>query len=1757
MASMKNFGIINLYKCLSFLLLFSSGTAVGQVLIEGPPSVESGRRGTYYYTEPEELTNFHWDIINGTKSQRDFEDDNYIEVIWGEPGTGELRLLKNNGNEETSITVQITCPSFEAPSTTLSASTVFCGSKTISYPEEDAPSGGISWYWQDEKYGESLANSSNEYEVYETGTYYLRPSKGENCWGTGIFLYVTVDPIPPTTAPGLNVTPDEFEDLLNEPGYSNEYCLMSAGGTSSSSSTSGSGGTTSSMPSAPLPSGPECDNTYILTRTYTDPSDGIVKTCTFEVTCSSDVPLALRTGPMETTTINVPPLCRAGSVTLTAPAGHDIYIWPGQNPSTNLTFTVDITEDNTVISLEVKDYECHGLQSSGYDFVINIDNTPAPIGSDELNFCAINNPKVSDLSATGTSIQWYNGQTEGSALGTNVSLTTRYYYATQTIGGCESDVRFPVSVIINDPSAPTGSAEQTFCAIDNPTVADLSASGSSIKWYGSSTSTTPLLLGVALSSKTYYATQTVSGCQSDTKFPVSVIINDPSAPTGSAVQTFCAIVNPTVNDLIASGTGTISWYGSLTGTTSIPSNTTLSSGFYYAGQTVDGCKSEGRLMVNVIIDDPAVPTGSAEQNFCTNDNPTLGDLNPSGSHIIWYDQAINGSVISKSTPLAHNTIYYAAQIQDGCESADRLPVTAIIETPVVPAVTITANKPTTLCSGESITLTANANTVNQSFVWSNGQTSNSITVTVSPTSDTEYFVTLNTTDPCLSSSTSESDPISIVVIELPEISIFTPEYSVCEGTEVTITATLSNVTDPAWEIVWSNNDIVLPGNGLSITTVISEESNISATLLVDQQCPDGLNTDGLTISIKETPIPDPRVIREEITETEFDIFWDPIDQVTQYLLSFMESTESDYTTEIHTDLNRFYADLTPNTKYLYKLQALDGECGPSEESPEKETYTLPPPVELKSIYANPLGAGSWDISWSWTDHNTDYIRGSEIELQLYGDEDNPIINQKIEREDGTSYAISGLDINKTYVLYIRQENPTGVSENSEPLYLSLGWQMNSIETLSYDELEEVIGHSKTFFDLSGRPLQSQVKNFTDGEVLATLPIYDKFQRAVGSTLPAPTGLGFISFRSGMLRNEDNGSYDVEDLESMRPLGAIPNTIGWYYSVENTLEPNTPVSEYPFSAMEFYDDGTGDVKRSAGPGNDLRIGSGHEVYSRSFGVTNELDNYISIRNRVLNITTGPADLKDEAIQTVSIDQNGVMAVAFYDRKENVLMSALQGNWMTVTKDFEHLEMPISTDFYIMSTQTIANLAECAFYELDDVVRGNTNLSSSVDLQPGFYKVKEVPALGADCEPANYRLDFGEIAYNFYDNVGRLVVSIAPNGVKEILDNGIDSYDINDLPYATYYKYNHQGWLLSTREPDAGESQFIYRKDGSIRYSQNSEQASKIDWSYTDYDKLGRPVESGEINVEVDDPSSTIDFEYVNPEINPTIDDLLATINGLAGYSATKQDWVKTYYDSPEGTIPNLPAQYNQEFVMGAVSATENEHIKTWYSYDEQGRVVWMAQKPELIDKTFLVEYIYDFLGNVLKVGYSAYDNEWASDQFYHYYTYDADKRLSSAYTSLNGNLDLYDPNDLGDASLQAKYEYYLHGPLKRIELGNRLQGIDFVYNINGWLKQINNPDNPDDATGNPDAFALLLNYYETNKANLFSPVAIGANIDANKFHGLPTEFQPSTIEIAEIMNMYKPFVPQIGNNSSIKDQSAEKVLEKHIEKKKTKKENGLG
>lgn len=158
-------------------------------------------------------------------------------------------------------------------------------------------------------------------------------------------------------------------------------------------------------------------------------------------------------------------------------------------------------------------------------------------------FCIQQNATLNTIAITGQNIKWYDAPTGGILLpNTTILQDVTTYYASQTINSCES-LRMPVTIKIQNTSVPTGTGTQTFCSTQNATLSDISIAGSNINWYNSTTNPTVLSATTALTNgTTYYASQTINGCESLSRLPFTVsIINSLNANNYS--QSFCDDLN--------------------------------------------------------------------------------------------------------------------------------------------------------------------------------------------------------------------------------------------------------------------------------------------------------------------------------------------------------------------------------------------------------------------------------------------------------------------------------------------------------------------------------------------------------------------------------------------------------------------------------------------------------------------------------------------------------------------------------------------------------------------------------------------------------------------------------------------------------------------------------------------------------------------------------------------------------------------------------------------------------------------------------------------------------------------------------------------------------------------------------------------------------------------------------------------------------------------------------------------------------------
>ncbi|QJX47771.1 T9SS type A sorting domain-containing protein [Hymenobacter taeanensis] len=135
----------------------------------------------------------------------------------------------------------------------------------------------------------------------------------------------------------------------------------------------------------------------------------------------------------------------------------------------------------------------------------------------------------SNTSSSNTGGALLPGATGATYAPATAAAGTRYYYV-QVYNSSGYTASNPATVTVNaTPAAPTGSASQSFSS--GATVANLVATGSNLQWYAASTGGTALAGTTTLATgTTYYATQTVSTCESTSRLAVTVTITAPVAP---------------------------------------------------------------------------------------------------------------------------------------------------------------------------------------------------------------------------------------------------------------------------------------------------------------------------------------------------------------------------------------------------------------------------------------------------------------------------------------------------------------------------------------------------------------------------------------------------------------------------------------------------------------------------------------------------------------------------------------------------------------------------------------------------------------------------------------------------------------------------------------------------------------------------------------------------------------------------------------------------------------------------------------------------------------------------------------------------------------------------------------------------------------------------------------------------------------------------------------------------------------------------
>jgi gliding motility-associated-like protein len=295
----------------------------------------------------------------------------------------------------------------------------------------------------------------------------------------------------------------------------------------------------------------------------------------------------------------------------------------------------------------------------------------------------------------------------------------------------------PFTAFTNPPSV---TSPQIFCVQQNATLGDIFTNGQNTKWYNAQiggnlfSNATPLI-----NATTYYVSQSINNCES---LRVSILINiqNTPAPTGTTNQTFCSTQNPTLNDVIVNGTN-LNWYNSNSSTNVIPNTTQLVNGVtYYASQVVNNCESVNRLGVTVNLIN-TLNANDYSETICDNlnDGSEIINLSNYNTNLISnvsnctfeYYSSLSGATNQTNTDfistisnynltIGNHIIFVRITSTNGCHQIVKLNIT-LVSKPIISItdiVPICENKSTTINSGSGF----------DSYTWSTGSTSQTITI---------------------------------------------------------------------------------------------------------------------------------------------------------------------------------------------------------------------------------------------------------------------------------------------------------------------------------------------------------------------------------------------------------------------------------------------------------------------------------------------------------------------------------------------------------------------------------------------------------------------------------------------------------------------------------------------------------------------------------------------------------------------------------------------------------------------------------------------------------------------------------------------------------------------------------------------------------------------------------------------------------------------------------------------------------------------
>ncbi len=496
-------------------------------------------------------------------------------------------------------------------------------------------------------------------------------------------------------------------------------------------------------PSTPLVTGNLVSLTPSITTTYT--VIGAINTCTGQTTVS----VLVDPGPSQTVT---------SSPTITCP-GNTIILTSNAPTATGFTWSpLGVNTSTAAASPTITTvYSVTAVNGGGCRSTYTISPTVAPvpvvtISPTTPSICV--GSTVSLVASGGSTYTWNPGAINSATASVSPASTTPYT-VTASNGTCSSNGTVTVTVV--PLPTITASGTSTICAGQT---ASLSAIGGSTYTWNPGALTGANVTVSPASTTIYTVTGDQAGCTSIATRTVTVFPN----PTITAVASPTAVCPGICSTITPNGAASYTYVPA--GPAVCPTVTTT---YSITGTSTAGCISTAPGTVSILVNPtPTVVLTAASNSICIGSAATMSATGANA--YTWNPGGLTGANVSVS-PTITTTYTVTGVSAAGCSGSNTITIT------VVPLPTITASGTSTICAGQTASLSALGGST---YTWNPGALSGA-NVTVSPSATTIYTVTGNQAG-CTASATR-----TVTVFQNPTITAVASPTAVCPGVCSTLT----------------------------------------------------------------------------------------------------------------------------------------------------------------------------------------------------------------------------------------------------------------------------------------------------------------------------------------------------------------------------------------------------------------------------------------------------------------------------------------------------------------------------------------------------------------------------------------------------------------------------------------------------------------------------------------------------------------------------------------------------------------------------------------------------------------------------------------------------------------------------------------------------------------------------------------------------------------------------------------------------------